>query len=141
MHSEKPSGPTSTEEPTKSEAARLYEIARQDAELQHKVLDALERAELKQRTLDQLCERQAWQEKVINSLYTITCDISRSLNSLLEILGGRLRKDSDKLDLLQTELEERALRNGMRDLLKINAGGDVQVDQSLKLKGTEESED
>lgn len=118
----------------------LREAIEKDTEEKRRIRDVLEQARLDQETLEHLCERQQWSEKLLNAIYLMLCHITEMLNSLLEILGKRLRRDSDKLDLLQEELERRALENGMHDLLEVQAGGDVQIDQSRKVADDKKSE-
>ena len=120
------------------EIQELIRLSRKDVELEREILDKLEQAQLNQETLERLCKRQQWTEKILNGIYLITCDIREMLNTLLTILGSRLRKDSDKLNVLREELEKRALENGYHDLMEIKAGGDVSVDQSRKKVASDE---
>lgn len=122
------------------ELQELVRLSREDVELKRKIVDVLDQAQLDRETLEHLCERQRWTEKILNALYLIACGIQESLNALLGILGKRLRKDSNKLDLLREELEKRTLENGIHDLLEIRAGGDVSVDQSKKVVDDEKGE-
>ena len=117
------------------------EAIEEDTRLKRKILDALDQARLDRETLEHLCDRQQWAEKILNSTHQIICDTQKMLNTLLGILGKRLRKDSDKLDMLQEELERRVLKNGIHDLLAIKAGGDVSVDQSRKVTDDEKGRD
>ena len=108
------------------------EAIEEDTRLKRKILDVLEQARLDQETLEHLCDRQKWTEKILNAQYLILCNLQEMQVAQLSILGKRLRKDSDKLDILQEELRKRLLENGFHDLMEISAGGDVSVDQSRK---------
>ena len=117
------------------------EAIEEDTRLKRKILDALDQARLDRETLEHLCNRQQWMEKILNGIYLIACDTREMLNTLLSILGKRLRKDSEKLDMLQEQLEKRALENGYHNLMEIKAGGDVSVDQSKKVANDEKGTD
>lgn len=120
--------------------AELLETYKDFLETNVKILEALKQAELDRQTIEHLCERQEWSEKILNAIYLMLCEMLEQNRSLLEVLGKRLRKDSDKLNLLQEQLQERTLQNGLRDLLEVKAGGDVSIDQSRKVIDDEKSE-
>ena len=118
--------------PSDDELKALLSIYKDTLDSNRKIEAALDQAKLDQATQNHIRNRLEWLEKIANSIYNLLCEVLRTQHSLLEILGSRLRKDSDELNLLQKEIGERALKNGLKDLLEVKAGGDVTIDQSRR---------